>query len=222
MTPSHTNHNVSQSALTLFGSPSCCPKVEYKQKSSALTGGRFSPDHTPVNSHLSPSTTPASRLPISPVLQSTPAIQPAPHHLLHPPTPNLTIYLLKLLYSAPLLLAPADRNYALPFIHASSTLHLHKHFLPVAEVALFLVTPQFVVASNCRSTCAATDPDTLTCGITYGEAHHSHPACHTNITHSRPWSTHRVKAHHETNYFLIYFLLSAAATQFLSYHRPAT
>jgi hypothetical protein len=152
------------------------------------------------------------------VLQSTPAIQPAPAPSPTSTSPHNLLAQLALLCSP---LASACRPQLHPSLHTRipPTLHLHKHFLPAAEVALFLVTPQSALASNCRSTCAATDPDTLTCGITYGEAHHSHPACHTNITHSRPWLTHRVKAHHETNYFLIYFLLSAAATQFLSYHR---
>jgi hypothetical protein len=55
------------------------------------------------------------------------------------------------------------------------------------------------------------DPETLTCGTSYGEAQHSIPV--VTQTSLAPWSTHLVKAHH---YFPT--LLSAAATQFLSYH----
>ena len=55
--------------------------------------------------------------PSRPCCKALPQSNPHPHHLPHPPA--LTFYLLNLLYSALLLLAPADRNYTLPFIHAS-------------------------------------------------------------------------------------------------------
>ncbi len=167
----------------------------------------------------SPSPTPASRLPIAPVLQSTPAIQPAPHHLLHPPNPQPH----NLLAQVALLCSPLD-SACRPQLHPS----LHTRIPNFASTQTF--------PACCRSRSVSCHPpfcrriqlqvdlrcyrpryphprDYLRRGAS------QHPACHTNITHSRPWSTHRVKAHHGTNYFLIYFLLSAAATQFLSSHR---